>query len=147
MVLGGSSNPHALNWVLTGQSGCVGLASSAAFLFVLGAGQTIGIEDADAVHAARDEAVSACSRHCLLLAACGSACLLQDAAAQLTAPHLSPCQGVALRLGKADSGDRLTLKVTDPAASDAIVATINARANLRAALRRKQAAGAAATNG
>ena len=34
------------------QSGCVGLASSLAFLFVLGAGETIFLEDSDGVEAA-----------------------------------------------------------------------------------------------
>ena len=55
---------------LAGQSGCVGLASSAAFLFVLGAGQTIYLEEADAVRAARDEAVSAAPRRPAAPAAC-----------------------------------------------------------------------------
>lgn len=40
------------------QSGSVGLASSLLHLFVLGAGQTIFIADADAVHASQDEGVS-----------------------------------------------------------------------------------------
>lgn len=40
------------------QSGCVGLASSATFLFVLGAGQTIYLEEADSVVALREEGVS-----------------------------------------------------------------------------------------
>ncbi|PRW58137.1 elongation factor Ts [Chlorella sorokiniana] len=56
VVLSGTSNGWAKNWVLTGQSGCVGLASSLQHLWVLGAGQTIFVEAADAVHAVRDDA-------------------------------------------------------------------------------------------
>lgn len=50
--------PHAHIDSLTLQSGCVGLASSLQYLWVLGAGQTIFVEQADAVHAVRDDAVS-----------------------------------------------------------------------------------------
>ena len=57
VVLSGTSNGWAKNWVLTGQSGCVGLASSLQHLWVLGAGQTIFVEAADAVHAVRDDTV------------------------------------------------------------------------------------------
>ena len=53
---------------------------------------------------------------------------------------------MALRLGREDGGDRLTLKVPDPAVAEDIVATVNARAAVRAALRRKQAAAAAAAD-
>ncbi len=58
VVLSTTSNGWCKNWVLTGQSGCVGLASSLQHLWVLGAGQTIFVEAADAVRAVRDDTVS-----------------------------------------------------------------------------------------
>ncbi|KAL4437105.1 hypothetical protein ABPG75_004244 [Micractinium tetrahymenae] len=55
VLLNSTSNSYCRNFVLKGLSGCVGLASSLSHLFVLGAGQTIWIAEADAVHAERRE--------------------------------------------------------------------------------------------
>ncbi|KAL4424808.1 hypothetical protein ABPG77_000848 [Micractinium sp. CCAP 211/92] len=51
LLLNSTSNSYCRNFVLKGLSGCVGLASSLAHLFVLGAGQTIWIAEADEVQA------------------------------------------------------------------------------------------------
>lgn len=53
VVLSQCSNAHIKSFVLSGMSGCVALASSLTHLFVLGAGETIWIADADTVKAER----------------------------------------------------------------------------------------------
>eukprot|EP00887_Chlorella_sp_A99_P003737 scaffold7.g3737.t1 len=109
VVLSATSNPWVKKWVLSGNSGCVALASSIRTLYVLGAGQTIYCCDADVAAAVVD--------------------------ADAAAPAAADAQSCCVRLSFGSDG-WLTLRAPRAALAEEVAGAVGARAARRAALRR-----------